>query len=140
MPEGEVKSTRLGSGLRVYLDRPWFSSGDGEKLGVIIANYTGQPLILFPPDNLKPYITQWGSDPVSDSETKSFSPSLNDFTRSDSSESALTLEELLPDGLPKDWSISVAGHPLDSHNNSDPSRKLWYCDMRYQIHLATFLL
>lgn len=31
----KVTSTRQGGGLRVYLDRPWFSSGDGEQLGVV---------------------------------------------------------------------------------------------------------
>ena len=30
-------STRLGNGLRVYLERPWFSSGDGELLGVVLS-------------------------------------------------------------------------------------------------------
>jgi len=29
-------STRTGGGLRVYLDRPWYGSGDGELLGVVI--------------------------------------------------------------------------------------------------------
>lgn len=31
-------SRRCGGGLRVYLDRPWYSSGDGELLGVVINN------------------------------------------------------------------------------------------------------
>ncbi|HUZ47355.1 MAG TPA: hypothetical protein VMW54_12035 [Terriglobia bacterium] len=29
-------SKRRGGGLRIYLDRPWFSSGDGEMLGVVV--------------------------------------------------------------------------------------------------------
>src|SRR5262249_49612991 len=29
-------SNRGGGGLRVYLDRPWFSSGEGELLGVVL--------------------------------------------------------------------------------------------------------
>ena len=35
LPEGPV-SRRCGGGLRVYLDRPWYSSGDGELLGVVV--------------------------------------------------------------------------------------------------------
>ena len=27
---------RVGGGLRVYLDRPWYSSGDGEQLAVVL--------------------------------------------------------------------------------------------------------
>ena len=30
----QFDSVRRGRGLRVYLDRPWFSSGDGERLGL----------------------------------------------------------------------------------------------------------
>ncbi len=33
-----TESTRAGGWLRVYLDRPWFSSGDGELLGVVLVN------------------------------------------------------------------------------------------------------
>lgn len=38
---------RSGGGLRVYLDRPWFSSGEGELLGVVIKR---QPWIHWPID------------------------------------------------------------------------------------------
>lgn len=34
--EGEIKQKRLGGGLRIYLERPWFSSGAGELLGVVL--------------------------------------------------------------------------------------------------------
>ncbi|MCA9658551.1 MAG: hypothetical protein KC486_09415, partial [Myxococcales bacterium] len=33
-----LASRRRGQGVRVYLGRPWFSSGDGELLGVIVAH------------------------------------------------------------------------------------------------------
>ncbi len=31
-----VKSTRLGGGLRVYMERPWYSSGNGELVGIVL--------------------------------------------------------------------------------------------------------
>ncbi|MCU0330002.1 MAG: hypothetical protein MUC47_03370 [Candidatus Kapabacteria bacterium] len=40
MVDGFVSSTRKGGGIRIYLDRPWYSSGNGELLGVIL--YTGK--------------------------------------------------------------------------------------------------
>lgn len=65
-------STRAGNSLRVYLDRPWYSSGDGELLGVVY--YPPQALsggsiltrlsLIVPPDQLRPLVTQWGADPV----------------------------------------------------------------------------
>ncbi|GLP80575.1 hypothetical protein [Mycobacterium antarcticum] len=39
--------TRVGGGLRVYLARPWFSSGEDELLGVVIRS---QPWLTAPPD------------------------------------------------------------------------------------------
>ncbi|MBU9763552.1 hypothetical protein FR943_06815 [Mycobacterium sp. TNTM28] len=38
---------RHGGGLRVYLRRPWYSSGDGELLGVVLQN---QPWLTWPLD------------------------------------------------------------------------------------------
>ncbi len=40
---GKFTSLRKGGGLRVYLERPWFSSGDGELLGVILPPTPGVP-------------------------------------------------------------------------------------------------
>lgn len=40
---GKFTSLRKGGGLRVYLERPWFSSGDGELLGVVLSSTPGVP-------------------------------------------------------------------------------------------------
>ncbi len=54
-------SRRWGGGLRVYLERPWFASGAGERLGIVLypGTLTG-PLCKF----MGPHITQWGRDPI----------------------------------------------------------------------------
>jgi hypothetical protein len=44
------------AGLRLYLDRPWYSSGDGELLGVILG--FGNDV------DTEDHISQWGADPV----------------------------------------------------------------------------
>ena len=51
---------RVGGGLRVYLDRPWYSSGDGEQLAVVL--YPNAKANL--PEKAKPFVTQWGLDPL----------------------------------------------------------------------------
>lgn len=62
---GAVTNTRLGNTIRVWLARPWFSSGDGEKLAVICparpTNTTPQP------DAMDPYhdqVSLIGMDPI----------------------------------------------------------------------------
>ncbi len=51
---------RVGGGLRVYLDRPWYSSGDGEQLAVVL--YPDAKADV--PEKAKTLVTQWGLDPL----------------------------------------------------------------------------
>jgi len=44
------------TGLRIYLERPWYSSGDGELLALLLA--------ADPTSKLQGSVTRWGSDPV----------------------------------------------------------------------------
>ena len=61
-------SRRKGGGLRIYLDRPWYSSGEGELLGVVLWSCAPPQHAAFEafevPDFLKSYVTQWGKDPL----------------------------------------------------------------------------
>jgi hypothetical protein len=50
-----LRRTR-GCGIRLYLERPWFSSGDDELLGVLVA--PGSDALL------QGYVSEWGADPV----------------------------------------------------------------------------
>lgn len=52
-PFGRRRSRR--SGLRIYLERPWFSSGDGELLGIVLGEGN---------DRVLGSVSQWGADPV----------------------------------------------------------------------------
>jgi hypothetical protein len=49
--------TRTGRGIRVYFDRPWYSSGDDELVGVLLAPGGSDP-------TLTKYTSEWGRDPV----------------------------------------------------------------------------
>jgi hypothetical protein len=48
-------SERKG-GLRVYLERPWYSSGEDELLGIVLA--------FRPSAEIEPFVTRWGRDPL----------------------------------------------------------------------------
>ena len=103
---------RIGGGLRVYLDRPWYSSGDGELLGIIL-----YPYIV--PDELKPYVTRWGMDPIRDSKIPKGALTKNDFVNFAGSQEELSLEEKTT------RKVNVVG--LKPEYNKD--RQLWYCDV-----------
>lgn len=60
-----VVSIRRGNGLRVYLERPWFSSGEGELLGVVVGSTDpSQQAFKNLPDEFIGYVSQWGQDPI----------------------------------------------------------------------------
>ncbi len=53
-------STRSGGVVRVYVDRGWYATGEGECLGVVLAPLAGENATA-PGPNL---VSQWGQDPI----------------------------------------------------------------------------
>jgi hypothetical protein len=148
--QGETAaSQRVGRTVRIYLERPWFSSGDGELLGVTLLPGTAAMSVarrvrlgmgataaqlLRPKSRLraqadtnspipliyKPYITQWGMDPLWSSAPIPKEPDIADFPLKVSSVQNTPLEEL-PELL-----VNVAGHNV----SYDANRQLWFADIR----------
>ncbi|HEX9766378.1 MAG TPA: hypothetical protein VGA36_06410, partial [Nitriliruptorales bacterium] len=118
-------STRHGRLLRIYLERPWWSSGVGELLGVVTwpdAENSLQPDIG-DEDPLRPYVTQWGEDPIFDQRPLNPRyPRLSSFPRAVATDTGVTLRELGGSGSPP---VNVAGHEV----GFDPDRGLWYADV-----------
>jgi len=110
------RAIRRGAGLRVYMDRPWYSSGEGELLGVALRPATvaiGSPKA----DALKKFTSEWGMDPLWNS-TKTEPLSTSDFLGGTVSPASLKLAEL-------DAEVDVVGYEPEF----DPQRKLWFCDI-----------
>ncbi len=59
--KGNVMNHLRTANIRVYLKRPWYSSGDEEKIAVILPPKGAEPLRN---PVLKKYCTVWGKDPV----------------------------------------------------------------------------
>ncbi len=124
---------------RVYIQRPWYSSGEGELVAVVLppgsiggggvprgggvlgqfaVRLLGSPSL---PETLKPYVTQWGLDPIwlSAPVPSDIAPIPALFRDTVASAQGLTLEELT--GATVDV---VAYEP-----RYDAERKLWYVDI-----------
>ncbi|RLJ59248.1 hypothetical protein BCF46_1396 [Litoreibacter meonggei] len=110
-------ATRVGNGLRIWLDRPWFSSGDGELLGIILHKEGGNLANI--PEDMEQLVTQWGTDPLWETATPKKSIRESDFGASVVSEDVKLQEK--PDA-PK---VRIVGHRV----HWDDDRKLWYCDV-----------
>ncbi|HVG44603.1 MAG TPA: hypothetical protein VM890_07730, partial [Longimicrobium sp.] len=103
-------------GVRVYLERPWYSSGDGELLGVLLRPVgvgEGTPEA----ELLKKYTSEWGMDPLwAGAQTQPLAP--GDFAPA-KMQPGLSLEEL--PGVPVDVVGVEPGY--------DAVRGLWYADV-----------
>lgn len=117
LAEGIV-SIRRGNGLRIYLERPWFSSGEGELLGVVCgtADPAHQRFDQLEPE-LVPLVSQWGQDPILNSalprpvmQPSAFTAKVAAFT--------LWLPEAARD-------MVVAAHRV----HYDFERRLWFADV-----------
>ena len=117
-----VESRRLGGVLRVYLGRPWWSSGGGEQLGVLLADPNGS--------SVSPYYTQWGADPLwkAYSLTSTGAPTTANFPLAVTTlEGGAVLAE------------AAGTYGLAAHDVAfDPDRDLWYCDIQLTTGLAYF--
>ena len=68
--EGDENYVKRRAGVRIYLERGWYSSGEGERLGILLEPETAQPsgTFDFHTDDeygpLGPYVSRWGGDPI----------------------------------------------------------------------------
>jgi len=130
------RSVRFGGGLRVYLNRPWFSSGEGELLGVALWSGANGSLDEKNRDKFKPYFTQWGMDPIWQTATLSYAPSPYNF----------------PDTEEQDWDVSLEEGSARQKNGDpgrvsvvgfvpqfDESRGLWFADLTISLPSETYM-
>jgi hypothetical protein len=105
----------------VYLERPWWSTGDEERLGVVCWHPRSGDNGTLPINTVAPYVTQWGFDPVFKSANVPAQPTPKCFPRATKtrSDGKLTLEE-------SSATVDVAGHDV----GFDSDRNLWYCDIQ----------
>jgi hypothetical protein len=118
------RSIRFGGGLRVYLDRPWYSSGDGELLGVVLYD-EGFPVAR---EAWKALVTQWGLDPIWDAAGIGTIPASGNFALNVAAESGLSLDEPTPTGFRGKGRVSVAGHEVGFDGAH------WYCDLMVETY------
>jgi hypothetical protein len=124
------RSVRFGGGLRVYLERGWFSSGVGELLGVALWNYANGALDDVSRDKFKPVFTQWGMDPIWQSGALSNAPAIRHFPDAVASDTFVSLEEAsarISDSQP--GRVDVVGFAPQF----DEARGLWFADLTIDL-------
>jgi hypothetical protein len=116
-----IRHQRLGGGLRIFIKRPWFSSGDDEMLGVVLPHNKSQlSSFVSQSPGYNPDYTNWGIDPLLYSvQPPAYSPKVDDFFMNPVIDHDLSY----PD---KSTRAKVVAYPVQF----DEERQLWYADMR----------
>lgn len=116
-----VRHQRLGGGLRIYLKRPWYSSGDNEMLAVVLPDSKGNinSFVSSGPSYTTDY-THWGIDPILYGEKpQGVSPQPGDFRMNPVVDSKLQYPDK-PGALAK-----IVAYPV----HFDQERQMWFCDL-----------
>ncbi len=121
----QVALMRQGGSLRIYLKRPWFSSGAGEMLGVVFRRAPFAEI----PAAMRAYLTQWGSDPLWESNAPVALASAENFLNA-----APHFGVTLAEGGDQSNLIGVAPYPV----SYDAERSLWYADVTLNVGAAYF--
>jgi hypothetical protein len=130
------RSVRFGGGLRVYLRRPWFSSGEGELLGVALWSYANGSLNAVTRDKFKPFFTQWGMDPIWQTDNLSGAPDSGNFVGVADEDFDVSLEEKsAADSSGNPGRVSVVGF----EPQFDETRGLWFADVALNVWTETYM-
>ncbi len=132
------KTGRRGGGLRIYLDRGWCASGDGEQLAVLLGPNNSDDFN----EDLQSIYTMWGQDPLwingDRSSEEIYSPGWRQPTPDQFSD---------PIHIRKDLSVElsingkVGPQPVTIctfNVHPDATRQLWYCDLTLNPGAAYF--
>jgi hypothetical protein len=109
-------STRTTAGVRIWLERPWWSSGLGEQLAVLYRTGSAQPAA----DQI-PYVSLWGRDPIH--AAGNVVGSMTDAVFPARLRDSLALR---PPGGPI---VRTVPHRV----RFDVARDMWYCDVDLEL-------
>jgi hypothetical protein len=112
---GGRRVTRRGNGVRVYMDRPWYSSGEGELLAALAIPAGGNESLV------SRYVSEWGSDPIRKNLAPQNRLGLGHFRGTKRTGKGLKLAEG-PSAV-----VDAAGYEPEYH----AERGLWFCDLQF---------
>lgn len=108
---GETRErTRVGGGVRVFLERPWYSSGEGERLAVVLQGADALPPTLISLVGIDPTIAESGAAQTIDLQPTMFREAV--------SAPAVLLSE-------RPATVAIASF----EPSYDEQRRLWICDV-----------
>jgi len=123
--------TGRASGLRVYLKRPWYSSGEGEQLAVVL-NIPSNPTLGGSVSSAGAPVTTWGTDPakLSGLLLEGITPMPDVFLNVPATDKV----NMVPVAENKTARVNIVAYTPKYDNE----RHLYYVDILLNIHLSYF--
>ncbi len=125
VPNGILRR-RCGGGLRIWLDRPWYSSGEQERLGVLLLD-GALPAGEKAREDAELFSSRWGVDPIWSGKPPPALTAASFVTRKEA-RANLTI----PDRPA--LRVTAVGHEV----HFDAERRQWYCDLELDTGMAYF--
>lgn len=119
-------SSRSGNWLRVYLRRPWFSSGNGEKLAVVLLGASNTNSYAAMPDKIKQNTTRMGADPVIKTGDVPTTVTTANFLGGEAAVSGLSVPTI------KGATASIVPYPVQYDND----KQMWYADIAVNVGMT----
>jgi len=119
-----MRQHRLGGGLRVYIKRPWFSSGEDEMLAVLLpgndpSKFKQSLMAVGGSSGFNSMVSHWALDPIRPSKPETMNyPAINDFRHNPTVGNALVYPGR------EDVKVNCVAYPVEF----DKERKLWFAD------------
>jgi len=120
-----MRQHRLGGGLRVYLKRPWFSTGEDEMLGILLpgsdpSKFAQNLMAVSGVTGFNSFVSHWAMDPIRPSKPGAMNyPAITDFRHNP------TIDKGLVYPGKEELKVNVLAYPVEF----DKERKLWYADL-----------
>lgn len=133
---GRYFSVRKTSGVRVYLQRPWHTTGADERLGVLVYDSPAAgEAALGRHDPVCRLVSHWGLDPLEDDADLGV-PQLSseNFPARKEVIKTMTLLEMGRTREPSTYGTAVVGHEVQF----DAERGLWYADVEITLPIQRF--
>ncbi|TPK66286.1 MULTISPECIES: hypothetical protein [unclassified Mesorhizobium] len=144
--EGANPFTKRLSLVRLYLERGWFSSGEGERLGIVLLATDKVAEVgteFLPDDRLGPigrYITRWGGDPIrEDYASLATNLTVGSFFGSPSSAAPVLVRNVAvpvqiprPPGAQDNITVLETADILTYEPRFDVDREQWFVDLDVQ--------
>jgi hypothetical protein len=128
----KYQSERRGGNIRLWLNRGWLATGEGELLGILCLQPSSASQIKNP-DAQGKFFSRWGSDPTRPNANvqASYGPTLTDFLGATTYANIQALDDngqLITLGP-----NTASGLDLVTYAPQyDLGRRLWYCDIQFK--------